>query len=219
MLFHHLLEYSSTGNQEPTNEMTTATMMNPDQFDWNQCETLNPNKEEATTYDGGDYDDQEEPAFTKAASNRATTSNAERRYQRRSPPPRTTPAISAPTTTVKETTHELVQKPKTRAERRAIEPEQVEAPAEVLPAKRERRSDYWVQRDDERRNAARTFKTQTQQVLSEGEEEEEEDEGCTCFHWVQRDDERRNAARTFKTQTQSQVLSEGEEKEEEEGFD
>ena len=177
MLFHHLLEYSSTGNQEPTNEMATATMMNPDQFDWNhhQCETVNPNKEEATTYDGGDYDDQEEPAFTKAASNRATTSNAERRYQRRSPPPRTTPAISAPTTTVKETTHELVQKPKTRAERRAIEPEQVETPAEVHPAKRERRSDYWVQRDDERRNAARSFKTQTQsQVLSEGEEEEEE---------------------------------------------
>jgi hypothetical protein len=181
MLFHHLLEYSSTGNQEPTNEMATATMMNPDQFDWNhhQCETVNPNEEEeeatTTTYDGGDYEDQEEPAFNKAASNRATTSNAERRYQRRSPPPRTTPAISAPTTTtVKETTHELVQKPKTRAERRAIEPEQVEAaaPAKVLPAKRERRSDYWVQRDDERRNAARTFKTQTQQVLSEGEEED-----------------------------------------------
>ena len=183
MLFHHLLEYSSTGNQEPTNEMATATMMNPGQFDWNhhQRETVNPNEEEeatTTTYDGGDYDDQEEPAFTKAASNRATTSNAERRYQRRSPPPRTTPAISAPTTTVKETTHELVQKPKTRAERRAIEPEQVEAPAEVRPAKRERRSDYWVQRDDERRNAARTFKTQTQsQVLSEGEEKEEEEEG------------------------------------------
>lgn len=176
MLFHHLLEYSYQQPRTYNIEMATTTMMNPDQFDWNhhQCETVNPNKEEATTYDGGDYDDQEEPAFTKAASNRATTSNAERRYQRRSPPPRTTPAISAPTTTtVKETTHELVQKPKTRAERRAIEPEQVEAPAEVRPAaKRERRSDYWVQRDDERRNAARTFKTQTQQVLSEGEEEE-----------------------------------------------
>ena len=184
MLFHHLLEYSSTGNQEPTNEMATATMMNPDQFDWNhhQCETVNPNEEEeeeatTTTYDGGDYEDQEEPAFNKAASNRATTSNAERRYQRRSPPPRTTPAISAPTTNTVNVAdvkpaHECVQKPKTRAERRAVEPEQVEAPAEVLPAKRERRSDYWVQRDDERRNAARTFKTQTQQVLSEGEEED-----------------------------------------------
>lgn len=182
MLFHHLLEYSYQQPRTYNIEMATATMMNPDQFDWNhhhQCETVNLNEEEeatTTTYDGGDYEDQEEPAFNKAASNRATTSNADRRYQRRSPPPRTTLAISAPTTIVKETTtHELVQKPKTRAERRAIEPEQVETPAEVHPAKRERRSDYWVQRDDERRNAARSFKTQTQsQVLSEGEEEEEE---------------------------------------------
>ena len=180
MLFHHLLEYSYQQPRTYNIEMATTTTMTPGQFDWNhhQCETVNLNEEEATTttYDGGDYEDQEEPAFNKAASNRATTSNAERRYQRRSPPLRTTPAISAPTTTVKETTHELVQKPKTRAERRAIEPEQVEAPAEVHPAKRERRSDYWVQRDDERRNAARSFKTQTQsQVLSEGEEEEEEE--------------------------------------------
>jgi hypothetical protein len=37
--------------------------------------------------------------------------------------------------------------------------------------KRERRSDYWVQRDDERRSAARTFKNQAQ-VLSEEEEED-----------------------------------------------
>jgi hypothetical protein len=179
------LIYRNTATQQPRTDkktMATTTMMTPDnhQFDWNhhQLETGNPTVEEeeatTTTYNGGDYDDQEEPAFNKAASNRATTSNAERRYQRRSPPPRTTPAISAHTTVndaIVNQAHECVQKPKTRAERRAIEPEQVEeTPAEVRRAKRERRSDYWVQRDDERRNAARTFKTQTQsQVLSEGE--------------------------------------------------
>jgi hypothetical protein len=60
------------------------------------------------------------------------------------------------------TCHEVVNKAKTRAARRKIEPEQIETPAEVLPAKRERRSDYWVHRADERRSAARTFKTQAQ---------------------------------------------------------
>jgi hypothetical protein len=199
MLFFDIPEYSepATKNRQKTMATTTttsqhywrhfSTAMTGSQFyqehfgtEPHQPETNVYNPATTTTYsecdphiDGGDYADEQEPAFKKAASNRATTSNAERRYQRRSPPPRTTLAISAPTTIVKETTRELVQKPKTRAERRAIEPEQVEAPAEVLPPKRERRSDYWVQRDDERRNAARTFKTQTQsQVLSEGEDEE-----------------------------------------------
>lgn len=60
------------------------------------------------------------------------------------------------------TCHEVVNKAKTRAARRKIEPEQIETPAEVLPAKRERRSDYWVHRADERRSAARTLKTQAQ---------------------------------------------------------
>ena len=127
----------------------------------------------------GDYDDdQEEPAFNKASANRTTTSNAERRHQQRHSPLRSIkpPAIPAIDTDadVKEA-HECVQKPKTRAERRAIDAPLTET--DVLPettthaTKRERRSDYWVQRDDERRNAARTFKTQTQ-VLSEDEEEE-----------------------------------------------
>ena len=135
-----------------------------------------------TTYDEcdpniGDYYDQEEPTFRSAAAtaNRTTTSNAERRHQQRHSPVRSTkPAIPAPetdTTDVKEA-YEQVQKPKTRAERRAIDPEQVETPAEVRPAKKERRSDYWIQRDDDRRSAARMFKVQAQ-ALSEEEEEED----------------------------------------------
>jgi hypothetical protein len=157
-----------------------ATTMTDSQFYWRQFSTQHIQRETgnhladntvATTYDEsdliiGDYDDQE-PTFNKAAVNRTTTSNAERRHQQRHSPLRSIklaiPATDADAD-VKDA-HECVEKPKTRAARRAIEPEQNETPAEetnVRPAKRERRSDYWVQRDDERRNAARTFKTQTQ---------------------------------------------------------
>jgi hypothetical protein len=69
--------------------------------------------------------------------------------------------------------YEQVQKPKTRAERRAIdEPLVAETETEELPVKKkERRSDYLIQRHDERRNATRRFKMLTQ-VLSEDEEED-----------------------------------------------
>jgi hypothetical protein len=58
---------------------------------------------------------------------------------------------------------EQVKKAKTRADRRAEEPDIVEqADQEPVPRK-ERRSDYWVQRDDLRRNNARTMKNQFQE--------------------------------------------------------
>lgn len=193
MLFFDITEYSypTTRNRQTTNEM--ATTMTPTQFDWRQFsehiqrETGNHHQAakntaaNMTTYNKCDsiisgYDDQEEPAFNNAAANRTTISNAERRHQQRqrhsplrSIKPPAIPATDADAD-VKEA-HECVQKPKTRAERRAIDAPLTET--DVLPAtnpamKRERRSDYWVQRDDERRNAARTFKTQSQgQVLSE----------------------------------------------------
>lgn len=192
MLFFDITEYSypTTSNRQTTNEM--ATTMTPAQFDWRQFSTEHIQRETGNddaatttmTYNKldhsniGDYDDQEEPAFNKASANRTTTSNAERRHQQRHSPLRSIkpPAIPAIDTDadVKEA-HECVQKPKTRAERRAIDAPLTET--DVLPettkaaTKRERRSDYWVQRDDERRNAARTSKTQSQ-VLSEDEEEE-----------------------------------------------
>jgi hypothetical protein len=138
------------------------------------------NNTAATTYNDrdpiiGDYDDDDqEPAFNKASANRTTTSNAERRHQQRHIIKLAIPATATATaavTDVKEA-HECVEKPKTRAARRAIDSPLTETDdAAVAPAmKRERRSDYWVQRDDERRNAARMFKTQTRaQVLSDGE--------------------------------------------------
>jgi len=200
MLFFDIPEYSysATKNRQKTMATTTttsqhywrhfSTAMTGSQFyqehfgtEPHQPETNVYNPATTTTYsecdpniDGGDYADEQEPAFKKAASNRATTSNAERRYQRRIP---TTHVIPAPIAAVKpEVQYEEIQKPKTRAERRAVEPEEVETPADesiVHPAKKERRSDYWVQRHADLRNAARDFKVQTQ-VLSEDEEEEEE---------------------------------------------
>ena len=64
-------------------------------------------------------------------------------------------------TIITEKSHEHVQKSKTRAARRAIEDEITESPTEsTKPKHRERRTDYWVQRDDKRRTAARTLKFQ-----------------------------------------------------------
>ncbi len=70
--------------------------------------------------------------------------------------------VEEDTTTTTTTTHyEVVQKPKTRAARRAMEEEEDEedmTPTVNPSPKRERRSDYWVQQNDKRRSAARTFK-------------------------------------------------------------
>lgn len=59
---------------------------------------------------------------------------------------------------------EQVKKAKTRADRRAEEPEvDLEVEAEEPVARKERRSDYWVQRDDLRRDNARMMKVQFQE--------------------------------------------------------
>jgi len=121
---------------------------------------------------GGDYDDVQEPTFNKASANRTTTSNAERRHQQRYSLLRGTKVEIPVAADVKEA-YEQVQKPKTRAERRVIdEPLVAETETEELPVKKkERRSDYLIQRHDERRNATRRFKMLTQ-VLSDDEEED-----------------------------------------------
>lgn len=69
-------------------------------------------------------------------------------------------AVASSDAEVEETTtsrYEVVQKLKTRAARRAIEVE-VTTPTVNPSPKRERRSDYWIQQNDKRRNAARAFK-------------------------------------------------------------
>jgi hypothetical protein len=72
------------------------------------------------------------------------------------------PAVVEEDTTPTPSHYEVVQKPKTRAARRAME-EEAEDEEDMTPTvnpspKRERRSDYWVQQNDKRRSAARTFK-------------------------------------------------------------
>lgn len=76
-------------------------------------------------------------------------------------------AAELPTTPpVAPATHEEVERPRTRSARRAADAaaeSEANAPAPApMPKptkKREQRSDYWINRDDQRRNAARTFKT------------------------------------------------------------
>lgn len=73
--------------------------------------------------------------------------------------------------------HETVERPKTRSARRAADNEADReatapppAPIPTPTQKRERRSDYWITRDDQRRNAARTFKTDDRLIEEEDEE-------------------------------------------------
>lgn len=59
-----------------------------------------------------------------------------------------------------EKAHEQIKKPKTRAEKRAVETEATEQIAAIAaaPKHKERRSDYWVEQDDLRMKRARGFK-------------------------------------------------------------
>ena len=73
--------------------------------------------------------------------------------------------------------HETIERPKTRSARRAADDEAEReatapppAPIPTPTPKRERRSDYWITRDDQRRNAARTFKTDDRLIEEEDEE-------------------------------------------------
>ena len=89
-------------------------------------------------------------------------------------------AAAEPPTThpVAPATHEEVERPRTRSARRAADAaaeSEANAPAPApMPKptkKRVRRNDYWVNRDDQRRNAARTFKTDDRLIEEEDEEE------------------------------------------------
>ena len=58
-----------------------------------------------------------------------------------------------------EKAHEEIKKPKTRAEKRAVETEEAVEQIEAAPKHKERRSDYWVQQDDLRMKRAKGFKS------------------------------------------------------------
>lgn len=69
--------------------------------------------------------------------------------------------------------YEVVQKPKTRAARRAMEEAELEEKVTTTTdpsPKRERRIDYWVERDSKRRGDARTFKIKMTAQLAVGGE-------------------------------------------------
>jgi hypothetical protein len=68
----------------------------------------------------------------------------------------------ATATAASETGFEQIKKAKTRAERRVEEPEIVEPEAKEPVARKERRTEYWIRRDDLRRNSARKMKEQFQ---------------------------------------------------------
>ena len=78
------------------------------------------------------------------------------------------PAVEEETPTTSH--YEVVQKPKTRAARRAMEEAELEedtTPTVNPSPKRERRNDYWVERDSKRRGDARTFKMTAQLAAME----------------------------------------------------
>jgi hypothetical protein len=95
--------------------------------------------------------------------------------QRQQLQPLDTIAASEPTTAPAH--HEEVARPKTRSARRAADDEAEKESTARPPAptprptlKRVRRNNYWVERDDQRRNAARTFKTNDRLIEEEYEE-------------------------------------------------
>lgn len=63
------------------------------------------------------------------------------------------------------------KKAKTRAERRAIDPESDHEDNFETPKKKERRTDYWVHQDDLRMKRARTLKTVPNEQIWSDEEE------------------------------------------------
>lgn len=152
--------------------MTTLTSS---QIDWKRFSLNHIQRESGGGDERNDYDeyglDMQVTSPTHAHATSRTIHRQSKQHGHHAPKSgehKPKPSTSALTIEIspKEQTHEQVNKSKTRAARRAIE----ETPVEELstdenavpPEKKEKRSDYWVQRDEERRSAARTFKIKHQ---------------------------------------------------------
>ena len=157
-----------------------TTTMTSAQFAWKQFTATHIQREGGEAHERRDLPDDREESFDMPApsktsktstTSKTTTSTRSKRIQfsttghlintnnRTAATAATAVAISpaAPG-------FEQVKKAKTRAERRAEEPEaEPEPEAEEPAAPKEQRSDYWVQRDDLRRNNARTMKSRFQE--------------------------------------------------------
>ena len=141
-----------------TNKRTMTTQQRRNQIAWQQFSHNLARGEHAETYDET-FDFQEPSA-------RRIHSTGKRLDTPRQNPLKNhrTLQIETPTQVI-ESVPERLTKAKTRAQRRAIDSISEEAATieSISPKKkRERRSPYWVERDDKRRGEARTFKTQYQ---------------------------------------------------------
>lgn len=155
---------------EPNNEMTTMTS---DQFAWRQfsmtfatretreTNTVHDERLDTERFDNFDCNVETSTTAKKRVqwSPKQTSINLKRSNSNHSVDTAATPAT---TTTASETDFKQIKKAKTRAERRVEEPEIVESDVKEPVARKERRTEYWVRRDDLRRNSARTMKEQFQ---------------------------------------------------------
>ena len=156
-----------------TTEMTTT--MTPAQFAWKQFSINHIHRECGTHERIETADDREEefdvplPVTASKTSASSTTSRKSKRVQfsttghlinnnnRTNITTATAVAISPAASAA---AFEQVKKAKTRSERRAEEPETEPEETKEPVAHKERRSDYWVRRDDLRRDNARMMKNQ-----------------------------------------------------------
>ena len=153
--------------------------MTGDQFAWKQFSLNHIQREGGAAHGRNDDDDYEENFDVPVTSSTRSTATSKTTHRDNHYKPRKSDvqkfqqiaaqaaaAAAAVAAALVEKTHEEVKKPKTRAERREIEPTEIDTPAaaqtDKRPAKRERRCDYWVERDNKRRSAAITFKNQNQ---------------------------------------------------------
>jgi hypothetical protein len=155
-----------------------ATTMTSAQFAWKQF-TANHIQREGGAHeladDREDRFDAPVPITASKASKTSTTSTTSTKSKRiqfsttghlidTNNRNKLTAATAATTATISPAAgFEQVKKAKTRSERRAEEPE-VEPEAEEPVARKERRSDYWVQRHELLRDNARTMKNQFQEI-------------------------------------------------------
>jgi hypothetical protein len=172
----------NAANQQQATEQTMTTTMTGDQFAWKQFSLNHIEREGGAAHErrrrDDDYYHEENFDIPVTSSTRATatskTTHRDNHYKPRKSDvqkfqqiaAQAAAATAAVAAALVEKTHEEVKKPKTRAERREIEPTEIDTPAaqtDKRPAKREQRSEYWVERDNKRRSAAITFKNQNQE--------------------------------------------------------
>lgn len=126
-----------------------------DQINWRQF-SLNLQEGTRTNESGTRAREEFDETFDIPVSTPTRRNTTEKRAaQPRTEKPTQIQALPAST----EKSHENIQKPKTRAARREIDPIEEEQPVIKPSQHRERRTDHWVQQDDIRMKRVRKLKT------------------------------------------------------------